>query len=222
MNLSERHRPATFQDVVGQPKAVKVLTMLDQNGGLGGRAYYLTGASSTGKTTLARIIGKGIVSDGFDLVEVVARDLTPNGLKDIFRRFVYAGGHCLIVNEAHGLSKPCMELFLGLLENLKPTVAVCFTTTREGLDLFEDKVDSGPFRSRCVNIGLTNRGLVRDGKDGAGNWKPGAFTLRAFEIANKENLNGRPISNYIKLLSDCKGNLRSALSKIEQGWGLEN
>ena len=101
-------------------------------------------------------------------------------------------------------------------------MAVCFTTTNEGLDLFEDKVDSGPFASRCVNIKLSNRGLVRDGKDLAGEWLPGSFTLRAYEIAQKENLNGRPIGDYIKLLTDCKGNLRSALSKIEQGWGLEN
>ena len=220
MTLSERHRPATLRDVVGQPKAVKVLERITADG-IGGRAYYFSGPSSSGKTTFARILGKGIVSNGFDLVETVARDMTPAYLKDIKRRWVFAGGHCLIVNESHGLSRAMIEIFLDVLENLQPNVAVIFTTTNEGLDLFEDKVDSGPFASRCVNIKLTPRGLVTNGTID-GKKQPGAFTIRAHEIATKENLNGRPIADYIKLLTDCKGNLRLALSRIEQGCMMED
>ncbi len=218
MNLSERYRPTCLDDVVGQDKAIKVLRRLAP----GGRAFYLSGPSGSGKTTIARILAKGIASPWFGVVEVVARDQTVATLKDIAKRWMFAGGHALIINEIHGLSRPCMELMLDLMENLQDHVTLCFTTTNKGRDLFEDKVDSGPFASRCVNIKLVNRGLVTDGEDSDGNKLPGAFTLRAFEIAQKENLNGRPIADYIRLLENCKGNLRTALQKIECGAMLED
>ncbi len=218
MKLSERYRPASLDDVVGQDKAVKVLRRLEP----GGRAFYISGGSGTGKTTIARILGKSIAAPWFGVREVVARDQTVATLKDIARTWMFAGGHALIINEIHGLSRPCIELMLDLIENLKPHVCLCFTTTNKGRDLFEGKIDSGPFASRCVNIKLTNRGLVTDGEDSDGNKLPGAFTIRAHQIAQKENLNGRPIGDYIHLLETCKGNLRLALGKIEQGWGLED
>jgi len=213
MNLHEKHRPTCLDDVVGQDKALKVIRRLEP----GGRAFYFSGGSGTGKTTIARIVAKSIASPWFGVREVVARDQTVATLKDIAKTWMFAGGHALIINEIHGLSRPCIELMLDLIENLQPNVTLSFTTTNDGADLFEGKIDGGPFASRCVNIKLTNRGLVTAGEDSDGKKLPGAFTLRAYEIANKESLNGRPIADYIKLLSDCKGNMRAALSRIEQG-----
>ncbi len=218
MTLSERHRPACLDDVVGQDKAIKVLRRLEP----GGRAFYFSGNSGSGKTTIARIIAKGIASEWFGVREVVARDQTVATLKDIAKTWMFAGGHALIINEVHGLSRPCIELMLDLIKNLKPHVSLCFTTTNQGRDLFEGKIDSGPFASRCVNIKLASRGLVTNGEDSDGNKLPGAFTIRAYQIATQENLNGRPIADYIKLLTECKGNLRLALSRIEQGCMMED
>ena len=216
MTLSEKYRPTALDDVVGQDKAVRTLRRVLKNGA-GGRAIHLTGPSGTGKTTIARIIAKSIVSGGFDLVEVVARELTTAGLKDIKRRWMFAGGHALIVNESHGLSRPVIELFLDVLENLQPHVCVIFTTTRDGLDLFEEKIDASPFASRCLCVSLTSRDLATMDKG-----KPGAFARYAYEIATKEGLNGRPISDYITLINECKGNLRTAISRIEAGEMLED
>lgn len=218
VTLSEKYRPATLQEVVGQDKAVRTLKRVLKNGA-GGRAISLSGPSGTGKNTIAYIVAANTVSNGFDTVEVVARELTTASLRDISRRWMFAGGHALIVNEIHGLSRPVIELFLQKLEHLPPNVVVIFTTTRDGLDLFEEKIDAVPFASRCLCISLTSRGLA------LGNAKtkePGAFALRAYEIANKENLNGRGIGEYVKLINDCKGNLRTALSRIEAGEMLDN
>lgn len=214
MTLSERYRPATLQEVVGQDKAVKILARVTSNG-IGGRAYYVSGISGSGKTTIARILAKSIVTGGFDTVEVVARDLTPLGLKDITRRWVFKGGHCLIVNESGGLAKPVIELFLQILEDLPAHVAVIFTTTKEQeLNFFEDKTDALPFVSRCVTIPLESRGLAWESFK---NRVPGPFALRAKEIAEKEGLNGQPIEAYCKLAQKHKNNLRAMLRDIECG-----
>ena len=50
MTLAEKYRPKTLQEVVGQDKACKVISGLPS---VGGRAFYITGKSGTGKTTLA-------------------------------------------------------------------------------------------------------------------------------------------------------------------------
>ena len=118
---------------------------------------------------------------------------------------MYGSGYALIVNEAHGLTKPVIEILLDVLENLPDNVLVVFTTTRDGQDLFEEQLDSGPFASRCINITLASRGLCEP------------FAERAKAIAKREGLDGKPISDYIRLMKNCRNNLRMALQQIEAG-----
>jgi DNA polymerase III subunit gamma/tau len=61
MQLTERYRPASWSEVVGQEKVVQRLQALAKRG-LGGRAYWLSGQSGTGKTTLARLIAAELAS----------------------------------------------------------------------------------------------------------------------------------------------------------------
>ena len=53
--LFEKYRPRTFDEVLGQEKAVQKVKLLLERG-WGGRAWWISGASGTGKTTIARII----------------------------------------------------------------------------------------------------------------------------------------------------------------------
>ena len=70
MQLTERYRPQTWADVAGQDKVVSRIRALAKRG-LAGRAYWLSGQSGTGKTTIARLIAAEVASE-WDTEEVDA------------------------------------------------------------------------------------------------------------------------------------------------------
>ncbi len=214
MKLSERYRPKTWSDIIGQDKVLAKLDRLRKRpGGLSGEAYWTTGPSGGGKTTIARLIAAELA----DPINVVEYD-TPRQLSvaDIDRirdgytyRPLFGSGQVFIVNEAHGLRRDQIERLLGAIENAPEWVTWIFTTTNEGQELFEEQLDAGPFGSRCVPLPLSRRGLAEP------------FAERAQQIARAEGLDGKPIEDYIKLAKRCKNNMREILREIESG-AMEN
>jgi len=176
--LCKQYRPRSWSEIVGQDKVVRRIEGLRRRG-IGGRAYWISGQSGTGKSSIAWLLAREIAEDlGID--EIDAQDCTPSRITELERTFQTKvlgskGGRAIVVNEAHALRKDAIRKLLVVLERLPSHVLVIFTTTCEGQEsLFEEHIDADPLLSRCLELPLSRRGLAEP------------FARRAHEIAAAE------------------------------------
>ena len=219
MMLYQKHRPSVWKEYVGQDKAVKCVRRIIERDTFDRGAFWIECAgannSGTGKTTLAWLIAEQL-AEPFFITELDGGKCDKSAVKDIERSAWLCAANdarpfrAWIINEAHAMTAGAVDAFLTLLESLPRHCVVIFTTTRSvDADLFGDH-DSGPFASRCFQIRLTNQGLAQP------------FAERAKRIAESEGMDGRPIADYVRLVKDCKNNMRMVLQRIESGEMLDD
>jgi replication-associated recombination protein RarA len=212
--LAEQFRPAEWADVAGQDAAVRAIRAV-LGRGWGGRAWWLVGASGTGKTTLAKLIAAEGASE-LATEEHDAGSLTPAKVRELERQYqirpLPINGKCgwaILVNECHGLRRDTVRALLDVLERLPGHVCWLFTTTNAGQASFFDDDQSGdaaPLVSRCQEIRLATGPAV---------WS--ALAKRARWVARQTGCDGMPDCVYERAVAACKGNLRMVLQRVESG-----
>lgn len=211
VQLYEKYRPKQLSEVVGQPKAVAIAQFQIERGFVKGGAFWLTGPTGVGKSSIASIMARSVanpecVSEYNRVGELDAGELDRIG-RDLSRPLLF-GIRAYIVNEAHGLRGFQIDALNVLLEKSAREGTACwfFTTTWSGEDsLFGNQNQADAFVGRCIKIPLTNQGVC----------KP--FAERLMSIGKAEGLDGLPLARYERAVKESGNNMRDSICYLQSG-----
>jgi DNA polymerase-3 subunit gamma/tau len=154
-SLYRRHRPGSFDEVVGQQHVVRTLRNAVEQDKVH-HAYLFVGSRGTGKTSMAKILARSLncerggptvtpcgecescvtIASGtsIDVIEMdAASNRSVDDVRDLRERVAYApaGGHwkVYILDEAHMLTKEAWNAFLKTLEEPPPKTVFVLATT---------------------------------------------------------------------------------------------
>jgi DNA polymerase-3 subunit gamma/tau len=155
ISLYRRHRPGSFDEVVGQQHVVRTLSNAVEQGKVH-HAYLFVGSRGTGKTSMAKILARSLncerggptvnpcgecescltiaAGSSVDVIEMdAASNRSVDDVRDLRERVAYAptGGRwkVYILDEAHMLTKEAWNAFLKTLEEPPPNTVFVLATT---------------------------------------------------------------------------------------------
>ena len=204
MTLYIKYHPRDWSGICGQDKPVATIRGLLHRGA-SGRVFWITANAGQGKTTIASLIA-GDASTPWAIETLDAQDVTLDSLREYAQRLrcraIDGSLHVLIVNEAHTLRRAVVDYLKTLVESdefQRNGLLVCTTTIAEQAQrsLFDENESGRPFLSRAHEITL--------------NYGPElelAFAIKARSVAHADNLDGRPLTDYVALVRKCDCNLR--------------
>lgn len=169
--LSEKHRPATLDKIVGQSFAVMSLTdFVDRPYP---QAFLLSGATGVGKTTAALALATGLgVNREWNLIHIKSGEMdaeaVESSLKTVRCAGIGNGWKLILCDEADMMSSKARSLWLSALEALQAgeygkTVIVFTTNDPSRFDArFRDRCEHLEFESDAKTLYLDAEGLLAD------------------------------------------------------------
>jgi DNA polymerase-3 subunit gamma/tau len=153
-SLYRRHRPQTFDDVVGQEHVVRTLRNAVERSRVH-HAYLFVGSRGTGKTSVAKILARSLncidgptvtpcgecescrsiaAGSSLDVIEMdAASNRSVDDIRELRERVGYAPAagrwKVYILDEAHMLTREAWNAFLKTLEEPPPNTAFVLCTT---------------------------------------------------------------------------------------------
>ncbi len=136
MDISEKSRPRSLEQIVAQPWAVAQIKHVAATRGLIGTAWWLGGPTGTGKTSIARIMANMVAKHDCNVYELVGRDVLADTVRDMMERVgqpTLVGSRAWIINEAQDIPAPSVALLLDAIERVKASKhdALIFTTMKD-------------------------------------------------------------------------------------------
>ncbi|MDJ0709882.1 MAG: DNA polymerase III subunit gamma/tau [Woeseiaceae bacterium] len=218
--LARKWRPKNFSDTVGQEHVLQALVNALESGRLH-HAYLFSGTRGVGKTTIARILAKGLncekgvtaepcgecsacveIDEGrfVDLIEIDAASKTKvDDTRDLLDNVQYAPARgrykVYLMDEVHMLSKSSFNALLKTLEEPPPHVKFLLATT-------DPQKLPVTVLSRCLQFNLKRM-------------TPRLIADRLTHICEAEAIDAEPAA-LATLARAADGSMRDALSLLDQ------
>jgi len=210
--LSERYRPKSWGDFVGQPIISEIVEACGDSwlfDGCGERWLFESdGIAGCGKTSAAYVTAGALGCADFDIERIDSRSACVADLRSLegrMRQFGWGGSgrRCYIVDEIQHLNRDCQRMLLGILENLPNHVIVIGTTTSV---TWADEVDGlysrwRRFRFRKPNAGAIADHLERIARE-QGLSVPDGFKFLAYVQGKYTDVGGNNIRACVDMLPD--------------------
>lgn len=199
MALYHKHRPTSFDEVIGNEKTVELLRNSVASDNCP-HAFLLHGPTGCGKTTLGRIVAKELGCVGSDFREVDSADFRGiDTIRDMRKQARYQPleGPCRVwlLDECHKMSNDAQSALLKALEDPQPHVYYILATT-------DPQKLLNTIRGRCSQFAVS---MLEE--------RQMMTLLRKVVKAEEDSL---PKSVYEQIVQDAAGHPRNALQILDQ------